>query len=144
MWSHISYRVTSHLSAELEFREISTSKTNSHLSPISSKPFIISTYDSKSATSWTSEWRVCLRDGAISSATPPHMASKCADTRESRKFSVPTSIKQDVFHEEAEGKFVSPMLFHFSRAFFTGDGRPKMESKYNETLVQSYSQGSCE
>ena len=70
------------------------------------------------------------------------MASKCADTRESRKFSVPTSIKQEVFHEEAEGKFVSPMLFHFSRAFFTGDGRPKMESKYNVTLVESDSQGS--
>ena len=65
-------------------------------------------------------------DGAISSTPPLHIASRCADTRESKKLSVPTSIKHDVFQEEAVGKFVSPMLFHFSRAFFTGDGRPGM------------------
>lgn len=75
---------------------------------------------------------MCFRAGAISSVPPPHTANKCADTRESKKLSAPTSSKQDVFHEEAEGKFVSPMLFHFSRAFFTGDGRPEMQSQISD------------
>ena len=83
---------------------------------------------------------MCFRAGAISSAPPPpHTASKCADTRESKKLSAPTSSK-DIFHEEADGKFVSPMLFHFSRAFFTGDGRPEMQSKINDHDYSGLSQ----
>lgn len=55
-------------------------------------------------------------------------ANKCADTNESKKFSVPVSIKHDDgFHDDAEGKFVITILFHFSRAFFTDDGRPATE-----------------
>ena len=83
------------------------------------------TYVSNSAVSWISDWRVCLRAGAISIEPALHTADRCADTRESKKLSVPISIKQaDVFHDNAEGKLVITILFHFSRAFFTDDGRP--------------------
>lgn len=83
------------------------------------------TYVSNSAVSWTSEWRVCLRAGAISIEPALHTADRCADTRESKKLSAPISIKQaDVFHDDAEGKLVITILFHFSKAFFTDDGRP--------------------
>lgn len=57
-----------------------------------------------------------------------HTADTCADTRESKKLSVPISIKQaDVFHDNAEGKVVITILFHFSRAFFTEEGRPAVK-----------------
>lgn len=71
---------------------------------------------------------MCLRAGAISIDPALHTADRCAETRESKKLSVPISIKQaDVFHDDAEGKLDIVILFHFSRAFFTDDGRPAVK-----------------
>ena len=98
------------------------------------------TYESKSAASWTNEWRVCLRAGAISKILPLQTANTWADTRESKKFSVPTSIRHDdVFHDDAEGKFVSTMLFHFSKFFFTDEGRPAKKKIFLRKLKKLFS-----
>lgn len=68
-----------------------------------------------------------------------HIACRCADTRESKKFSVPTSIKHDVFHDEPKGKFSRVMLFHFSRLFFTVDGRPENYLINTKLIINTFS-----
>ena len=39
---------------------------------------------------------------------------------------------------EPEGKFDSPILFHFSRAFLTEDGRPEMLKQMYQLYRQKY------
>lgn len=78
------------------------------------------TYMTRSATSCTSDCKVCFKPGPISKGLQAAMADIWADIRESRNdsmetelVSTPTLLRQ----EEVDGKCVRRMLFHFSSAF---------------------------